>query len=104
MGEVGGCWSPMGPALSVPGLGLSWKPVQVLSGPGVGIFFQCSELGVGTLSGCCPLDVGIFTEFLDRVVGIHSGCSRFAMEASPDVSGTSIGIFSECPESRCALL
>ena len=43
-------------------LGLSWKPVRCYQMLGWDL------LGVGTLSGC-----GIFTEFLDPVVGIHSG-------------------------------
>ena len=52
-------------------LGLSWKSIRCY-------LVQCwdllvQSLGVGTLSGCSPLDVGIFTEFLDGVVGIHSG-------------------------------
>ena len=60
--------SVLGPAQSVLGqaagyshsvLGLSWKPIRCYQVQGWDL------LGVGSLSGC-----GIFTEFLDAVVGI----------------------------------
>lgn len=50
---------------------LSWKSIRCHLVPCWDLVVQSS--GVGTLSGCSPLDVGTFTEFLDGVVGIHSG-------------------------------
>lgn len=62
------------------------------------------SLDVGTLSGCSQLDVRIFPEVLDQAVRIYSGCSRFAVEADPDASGTSSRISSRYLESSCGLL
>lgn len=50
---------------------LSWKSIRCHLVPCWDLVVQSS--GVGTLSGCSPLDVGSFTQFLDGVVGIHSG-------------------------------
>lgn len=59
---------------------------------------------LGPSLGVLNLDIGIFTGVLDQDRGIYSGCSRFAMEAYPDPSSTSVGIVSQYFESRCDLL
>lgn len=59
---------------------------------------------LGPFLGGLNLDVGIFIGVLDQDVVIYSGCSRFMVEASPDASNTSVGIFSQYFESRCDVL
>lgn len=115
LGECISCWDQLwvfwvrfwGSSQGIPGL--SRKPVQVLPGPGV-IWSRHWNLlsvfswGDGTLSGCFHLNVGIFTEFQDEVVGIVSDCSRFARGTSPDECGPGVGAFSQGSESRCGLV
>lgn len=111
------------------GLGESVPSWNQLWGQVVGIQSQCSGSGseleanpgviwstcwnllsvfrvwmLGPSLGVLNLDVGIFIGVLGQDVGIYSGCSRFAMEAYPDASSTSVGIFSQYFESRCDLL
>lgn len=59
---------------------------------------------LGPFLGGLNLDIGIFIGVLDQDVVIYSGCSGFMMEAYPDASSTSVGIFSQYFGSRCDVL
>lgn len=62
------------------------------------------SLGVGILSACSHLNVKIFPEFLDRVVGILLDRPRTAVEACLHASGAGVGIPTQCSESWRGLL